>query len=66
PGIGAQGGSLEEVAENGLNKQCGLIINSSRGIVFSSQGKNFAEKAGEKAKEIQQQMEKILANNNLI
>jgi len=66
PGIGAQGGSLEDVAKYGLNKHCGLIVNSSRGIIFASQGNDFGTTAGEKAKELQQQMEKILAHNSLI
>lgn len=66
PGIGAQGGSLEEVARYGLNKHCGLIVNSSRGIIFASQDKDFAERAREKALELQQEMEKILTENNLI
>ncbi|MBC8489779.1 MAG: orotidine-5'-phosphate decarboxylase [Bacteroidetes bacterium] len=66
PGIGAQGGSLEEVARYGLNKHCGLIVNSSRGIIFASQDKDFAERAREKALELQQEMEKILTVNNLI
>ncbi len=66
PGIGAQGGSLKEVARYGLNKHCGLIVNSSRGIIFASQDKDFAERAREKALELQQEMEKILTENNLI
>lgn len=66
PGIGAQGGSMKEVARYGLNKHCGLIVNSSRGIIFASQDKDFAEKAREKALEFQQEMEKILTENNLI
>ncbi|MBN1199200.1 MAG: orotidine-5'-phosphate decarboxylase, partial [Bacteroidales bacterium] len=49
PGVGAQGGSLEEVARYGLTKDCGLIVNSSRGIIYASNGKDFAEKAREEA-----------------
>jgi orotidine-5'-phosphate decarboxylase len=66
PGIGAQGGSLSEVAEYGLNNKCGLIVNSSRGIIFASDGKDFAEKAAEKAHEVQMEMEVILRNKSLI
>jgi orotidine-5'-phosphate decarboxylase len=66
PGVGAQGGSLEEVAKYGLNDHCGLIVNSSREIIFASKDKDFAEKAGLKAKELQQKMERILSENNLI
>jgi len=66
PGVGAQGGSLEEVAKYGINDQCGLIVNSSRGIIFASGGLDFAEKAGEKAEEMQAQMAVILQQNNLI
>jgi len=60
PGVGAQGGSLEEVTKYGLNNQCGLIVNSSREIIYSSNQQDFAEKAREKALELQLQMEKIL------
>ena len=56
PGVGAQGGSLEEVCHYGMNRDCGLLVNSSRGIIFASSGTDFAEVAGEKAKELQQQM----------
>ncbi|MCF8379439.1 MAG: orotidine-5'-phosphate decarboxylase [Bacteroidales bacterium] len=66
PGVGAQGGSLEEVAEYGINKQCGLIVNSSRGIIYASQNNDFAATAGEKAHELQQQMERVLKQNMLI
>ncbi|MDR2910353.1 MAG: orotidine-5'-phosphate decarboxylase [Bacteroidales bacterium] len=66
PGIGAQGGSLQEVAVNGLNSRCGLLVNSSRGIIYASKETDFAEKAGEAAKEIQQEMEKLLKTANLI
>jgi orotidine-5'-phosphate decarboxylase len=66
PGVGAQGGSLEEVAKYGLNDYCGLIVNSSREIIFASKEKDFAEKAGIKAKELQKKMEQILSENYLI
>ena len=60
PGVGAQGGSLQEVCKYGMNKDCGLVVNSSRGIIYASSEANFAEIAGEKAKELQQEMEKEL------
>ena len=60
PGVGAQGGSLQKVAEYGMNKDCGLLVNSSRGIIFASSGKDFAEVARTKAFELQQQMEQLL------
>ncbi len=66
PGVGAQGGSLEEVSQNGLNNKCGLLVNSSRGIIYKSSDKNFAEKAAEEAKKVQKQMEIILSANNLV
>ncbi|GAB6976309.1 orotidine-5'-phosphate decarboxylase [Prevotella falsenii] len=56
PGVGAQGGSLQEVCKYGMNKDCGLLVNSSRGIIYASSEENFAEVAGEKAKELQQEM----------
>jgi len=60
PGVGRQGGSLSEVAKYGLNKDCGLLINSSRGIIFSSDGEDFAASARKEALLLQQQMDKIL------
>lgn len=66
PGVGAQGGSLEEVAKYGLNKHCGLIVNSSRGIIFASGKIDFALKAKEQAEILQQQMESVLLKNKLI
>jgi orotidine-5'-phosphate decarboxylase len=60
PGVGAQGGSLQEVAKYGLIKECGLIVNSSRNIIYASNGFDFAEKAREEAMKMQQEMEKIL------
>ena len=60
PGVGAQGGSLQEVCKYGMTKDCGLLVNSSRGIIYASSEANFAEIAGEKAKELQQEMEKEL------
>ena len=64
PGVGAQGGSLEEVCKYGmLSDDIGLLVNSSRGIIFASQGEDFAEVAAEKAKELQEQMARIMQNN---
>ncbi len=60
PGVGAQGGSLEEVCKYGMNADCGLLVNSSRGIIYASNGEDFAEKAAEKAKELQSQMDEEL------
>jgi orotidine-5'-phosphate decarboxylase len=60
PGIGAQGGELRSVCENGLNKECGLLVNSSRAIIYASVQEDFAEKAGEAAKEVQKEMKKYL------
>jgi orotidine-5'-phosphate decarboxylase len=66
PGVGAQGGSLEEVAKYGMNNSCGLLVNSSRGIIFADSTENFDKVAGEKAKELQAEMEKYLIERNLI
>ncbi|MDD4142887.1 MAG: orotidine-5'-phosphate decarboxylase [Bacteroidales bacterium] len=62
PGVGAQGGSLEEVCKYGLTKDVGLLVNSSRGIIFASKDHDFDTVAGEKAHELQQQMSEILIN----
>lgn len=66
PGVGAQGGSLEEVAKYGMTSKCGLLVNSSRGIIFADSSENFARVAGEKAREVQQEMERYLKERNLI
>ncbi len=60
PGVGAQGGSLEEVSRLGMNTTCGLLVNSSRGIIYASEGEDFAEKAKVEAQKIQMDMEKYL------
>ncbi len=60
PGVGEQGGSLEEVARYGMNSRCGLLVNSSRGIIFADKTERFAEVAGEKAHELQLQMSGLL------
>jgi len=59
--VGAQGGSLEEVCKYGMTKDCGLIVNSSRAIIYASNGEDFAQRAAEEAKKVQQQMEQLLA-----
>ncbi len=60
PGVGAQGGSLAEVAKYGMNADCGLLVNSSRGIIYASQNHDFADKAKAEAIKLQQEMEKYL------
>ena len=60
PGVGAQGGNLQEVCKYGMNDNIGLLINSSRGIIYASKENNFAEKAREEALKMQQEMESIL------
>jgi orotidine-5'-phosphate decarboxylase len=66
PGVGVQGGSLDEVSRYGMNNKCGLIVNSSRGIIFADNTEKFDSFAAEKAREIQLEMEKHLADRNLI
>lgn len=56
PGVGAQGGSLQDVCEYGIIKDCGLLVNSSRGIIYADKTENFAEAAAESAKKLQQEM----------
>ena len=65
PGVGAQGGSLEEVCRYGMNRDCGLLVNSSRGIIFASSSPDFAEVAEQKARELQQQMDEELRKAGL-
>ena len=60
PGIGAQGGSLHDVCQYGMNKDCGLLVNSSRGIIYAGNGVDFAQVAAEKAREIQEEMDREL------
>ena len=62
PGVGAQGGSLEEVCKYGMSDNVGLLINSSRAIIYASKGTDFVEKAREEAFKMQQEMEVILNN----
>ena len=65
PGIGAQGGDLEAISKNGFNKKCGLLVNSSRQIIYAGFGPDFALKAGEEAKKLQQEMSILLMNAGL-
>lgn len=60
PGVGAQGGSLSQVCKYGLTKDCGLLVNSSRGIIFADKEESFAETAARKAKELQEEMASFL------
>ncbi len=60
PGVGAQGGDLQAVAKHGLNKDCGLLVNSSRGIIYASNKFDFAERAAEEAQKLQRQMAALL------
>ena len=60
PGVGAQGGSLSQVCKYGLTKDCGLLVNSSRGIIFADKQESFAETAAQKAKELQEEMASFL------
>lgn len=56
PGVGAQGGSLQDVCQYGMNKDCGLLVNSTRGIIYASNGRDFAERAREEAQKLQKEM----------
>ncbi len=60
PGVGAQGGSLQEVAKYGMNKQCGLLVNASRSIIYASNGEDFASKAKQEAEKLQKEMAVLL------
>lgn len=66
PGVGAQGGSLQEVAKYGLNNECGLLVNSSRQIIYASSESDFAEKARHEAHKVQKEMEEILKDKGII
>lgn len=66
PGIGAQGGSIEDVAKYGMNKECGLLVNASRSIIYASAKEDFADKAKEEALKLQEEMEKLLKIKELI
>ncbi len=66
PGVGAQGGNLQDVANNGMNHQCGLIVNASRSVIYAGSDKNFEEKAYNEALKIQQEMSTILREKNYL
>ncbi len=66
PGVGAQGGSLQEVAKYGMNDQCGLLVNSSRAIIYASDGEDFAKAARTEAEAVQIEMEELLLEAELI
>ena len=66
PGVGAQGGSLEEVAEYGMNNECGLLVNSSRQIIYADKSEQFADAARKEARSVQEKMEAILKEKSLI
>jgi len=66
PGVGAQGGSLQDVAEYGMNDTCGLLVNSSRQIIYASNGEDFATASKAEAAKVQQEMETLLAAKGLI
>ena len=66
PGVGAQGGSLEEVCRYGMTDECGLLVNSSRGIIYADTTERFAEVAAEKAQELQQEMAAILVERGVV
>ncbi|MBE6303479.1 MAG: orotidine-5'-phosphate decarboxylase [Bacteroidales bacterium] len=66
PGVGAQGGSLEEVCKYGMNTDCGLLVNASRAIIFADSSENYAAVAAEKARDYKEQMEKELSLHNII
>ena len=66
PGVGAQGGSLEEVSKYGMNSYCGLLVNSSREIIYASSNKDFAKVARQKSLELQAKMSEMLKNASLL
>jgi len=66
PGVGTQGGSLEEVVRYGMTDKCGLLVNSSRGIIFADNSKNFDKVAGEKARQLQAEMKQYLTERRLV
>lgn len=66
PGVGAQGGSLKEVAEYGMNDMCGLLVNSSRAIIYADKTEAFAEAAATEARKVQQEMAGYLAEKRII
>jgi len=65
PGVGAQGGNLEDVVKYGMNKDCGILVNSSRGIIYSDNGVYFAEKSRISAQQIQSKMDVLLSERGI-
>lgn len=65
PGVGAQGGSLAEVCQYGMNEDCGLLVNSSRGIIYASKGQDFAVAAADAARKLQEEMDRYLSKAGL-
>ena len=66
PGVGAQGGSLKDISEKAMTRDCGLLVNASRAVIYSSDGKNFAEAAGKVAKAYADEMQKYLKDSLII
>lgn len=66
PGVGAQGGSLQEVVTHGWNADCGLLVNSSRGIIYASNGMDFAERARLEAEKLQHEMHTLMQNKSFL
>ena len=66
PGVGAQGGSLSEIAQAGMNEKCGLLVNSSRDIIFADSSENFAEVAAQKASDLQLEMANLLNEKGIV
>ena len=66
PGVGAQGGSLQDVCKYGMIEDCGLLVNSSRGVIYVSKGEDFAEAAAKAAEEVQKEMEEILKERGIV
>tara|TARA_B100001741_G_C16502154_1_gene575320 strand:- start:328 stop:1146 length:819 start_codon:yes stop_codon:yes gene_type:complete len=65
PGVGAQGGSLKDVANNAMNADCGILVNSSRGIIYAGNGQDFAQESRKKAQSIQIEMDKLLLDKSI-
>ena len=66
PGVGAQGGSLAEVVQHGITSEIGLLVNSSRGILYASQGEDFAAAAAAQAQALQAEMEQLMRQHQLL
>lgn len=66
PGVGAQGGNLQDVCKYGMIEDCGLLVNSSRGVIYVSKGEDFAEAAAKAAEEVQKEMEAILKERGIV